>query len=369
MLTLKETFGGAAVDENLNLAKFHEDLQTRRSTDKVDLTLKDALTQAWGDDMTPDMFYRQMGIDLKGMTVDKILNTGEMSRWLFPEIIRDAIRIGLLYTPFYSKLIAGEDSINSTGLTMPYMDYRSIDQNLIRLRDVKEGATITESEVVVWREKQVNITKKARGLLQTYESLAFVPIDLASLYFEELGVRLGADLDASLINVAINGEQADNSESAPVMGATTSGTLTYFDIARVWVRFKRIFRNATVMLMSEADAITVLNMQQFLFIQYPGGVTQSGVTLNVNTPLPTSQDIYVHNSVPSGTIVFVDVSRMAIQITAQPLLTESDKIIRKQMTETFVSIMTGFAILFKDGRIVLNYNTSLGTNPGPTPIS
>ena len=368
MATALKAFKGVALDENLNLEAFHKALQAERQTTKEDITLKSALEGTFGADMTPAAFYDKMGINLKGMTVDKILNTGEMNRWLFPEIIRDAIRIGLLYTPFYSKLIAGEDSINSTGLTMPYMDYRGIDQNQIRLRDTKEAASITESEVVVWREKQVNITKKARGLLQSYESIQFVPIDLATLYFEELGVRLGADLDSSLISVAINGEQADASEAAPVMGATTANTLTYFDIARVWVRFKRIFRNATVMLMNEADAITVLNMSQFLFIQYPGGVTQSGVTLNVNTPLPTSQDIYVHNAVPDKTIVFVDVSRMAIQITAQPLLTESDKIIRRQMTETFVSIMTGFAILFRDGRIVLSYGTSLATNPGPTPI-
>lgn len=370
MPTLKEKFSGVQLTKDFNIEALHTEMQVIRQGDtKEDLTLKTAIEQIWGPEMTPDGFYRQLGVDLKTMTVDKILNTGEMSRWLFPEIIRDAIRIGLLYTPFYSKLIAGEDTINSTGLTMPYMDYRGIDQNLIRLRDVKEAGTITESEVVVWSEKQVNITKKARGLLQTYESIQFVPIDLASLYFEELGVRLGADLDAMLINVVFNGEQSDGSAASPVMGATTSGTLTYFDIARVWVRFKRIFRNSTVMLMSEADAITVLNMEQFLFIQYPNGTTQSGVTLNVNTPLPSSQDIYVHNAVPSGTIAFCDVSRMAIQITAQPLLTESDKIIRRQMTETFVSIMTGFAILFTDGRIVLNYNTSLSTNPGPTPIS
>lgn len=369
MLTLKEKFSRSGLGPDFQLRPFHEALQERRAIEIEDLTLKDALGQIWGEEMTPAKFYREMGIDLKKLTVEKILNTGEMNRWLFPEIIRDAIRIGLLYTPFYSKLVAGEDTINSTGITMPYMDYRTADQNTLRLREVREGATIPEAEVVIWREKQVNIKKQARGLKQTYESIQFVPIDLAALYFEELGVRLGADLDASLINVAINGEQADASEASPVMGATTASTLTYLDIARVWVRFKRIFRNSTVMLMSEADAITVLNMTQFLFIQYPGGVTQSGVTLNVNTPLPTSQDIYVHSSVPTGKIIFVDVQRMAIQLTAQPLLTESDKIISRQMTETFVSIMTGFAILFKDGRIVLDYTTTIGANPGPVPFA
>jgi hypothetical protein len=161
------------------------------------------------------------------MTVNKMLTTGDMTRYLFPEVFRDAIVRGMEYTPFFKQLIVGEETVDSTGLTMPSMDWRAAPLGLTpreryQLRDVNEGATIPEAEVVVYSEKQVTIHKKARGLKQTYESLMFVPINLASVYFEELGVVMGADMDRDLINIAINGDQADNSQSAPVIGVATA---------------------------------------------------------------------------------------------------------------------------------------------------
>jgi len=358
-------FSTVALEKGLDLEHFHKEIQRVRQTTREDVTLKQYLDDTWPG-TTPEAFYQTLGIDLRNLTVDKILNTGELSRWMFPEIIRDAIRRGLEYTPFFSKLITGEETINGTGVTMPMMDYRLVDPNVFRLRDVQEAGTIPESEAIIWAEKQVSIHKKARGLKQSYESIQFTPINLAAIYFEELGARLGADLDRDLINIAINGDQGDGSQSAYVMGSTTGTSLQYIDVARLWTRMKRMFRNSTVMLCSEADALTLLNTSQFQRTIFPGAVPLSGVTLNVSTPLPSYQDVYIHDAVPDGTIVFVDVARSFIQLTAQPLLTESDRIISRQLNETFVSMMTGFANIFRDGRLVLSYLTTLGTNPGPT---
>jgi hypothetical protein len=83
-----------------------------------------------------------------------------------------------------------------------------------------------------------------------------------------------------------------------------------------------------------------------------------GVTINVNTPLPSNQDILVHDAVPVGKLVMVDDARAFVQLTAMPLLLETDKIISRQINETFVSIITGFANVFKDGRMILDYTTS-----------
>ncbi len=248
---------------------------------------------------------------------------------------------------------------------MPFIDFTDIDRDVLHLRDTNEGATITEGEIIAWSEKQVTIKKKARGLKQTYESIMFTPIDLAGIYFEELGTQLGADLDRELVNIAINGDQADMSEAAPVIGATTPGTLTFTDLTRAWIRFRRIGRNSTVMLTSEEDAITILNMEQFLKTQIPNGVAPSGITLNVANPLPTSQDIFVHDAIPSGKIILVDRARAFIQLTAMPLLIESEKIVSRQIEGEYVSIITGFANIFRDGRLILDYDTSLTVNPGP----
>lgn len=361
----KSAFHGVKVTQEFSMQAFHMEMQALRQQGK-DVSLKQYLGEIYGPEYSPEKFYRDAGIDLKGMTVEKMLSTDQLSRWLFPEVFRDAIRRGLEYTPFYPNLVTGEENINSTGITMPSMDLTTVDANTFRLRDVAEGSTIPEAEVVTWSEKQVTIRKKGRGLKQTYESIMFTPIDLAAIYFEELGSRLGSDLDGDLVNVALNGDQADNSQSAPVIGATNAGTLAYIDIARAWVRLRRIGRSSSVMLMSEADALTVLNMTQFQQSFPANGASPSGVTLNVNTPLPTSQDIFVHERMTTGKILMVDTRRAFVQLTAMPLLVESERIVNRQLNGEYVSIITGFANIFRDGRLVLDYTTTLGANPGPT---
>lgn len=360
----KTKFSGVGVNPDFNTEAFHREMQRLRNAGK-DTTLKGFLAESYGDDMTPQKFYRDLGIDMTGMTVEKMLNTSELNKWLFPEIFRDAIRRGLEYTPFYGSLVAGNEAINGTGITMPAMDFTGIDRDEVRLRDTNEGATITEGQIIAWSEKQVTIRKKARGLKQTYESIMWTPIDLAAIYFEELGTQLGSDLDAELVNVALNGDQADGTGSAPVIGVTTSGTLTYNDLSRAWIRFRKIGRTSTVMLMGEAEALTILALPEFQRTQAAGATTPSPVTLNIASPLPTSQDILIHSAVPAGKIILVDRARAFIQLTAMPLLVESEKIVSRQVNGEYVSIITGFANVFNDGRLVIDVNSTLVANPGP----
>lgn len=356
------------VGKEFTMKAFHHDMQKLRQQGK-DISLKQFLAATYGDTYTPEKFYGEMGIDLNGMTVEKMLNTSDLTRYLFPEVFRDAIVRGLEYTPIYGRLVTGEERIESTGLTMPKMDWTTIDQSEIQLRDTNEGATITEGEIITWAEKTVNIKKKARGLKQTYESLMFTPIDLARVFFEELGVKLGADLDRDAIGILLNGDQANGSESAPVIGATTANTLTYRDISRAWTRFRRLGRNSSIMLASEADTLTILDMAEFQRTINAGATTPSSVNLNVVNPLPSSQDIYVTDAVTTGKIVLVDTARAMVQLTAMPLLIETEKIVSRQLNGEYVSIITGFANIFKDGRLVLDYTTNLATNPGPTPVA
>lgn len=363
-----EKWKAIKVGREFTMKAFHHDMQKLRQQGK-DISLKGFLAATYGDDMTPENFYGMVGIDLNGMTVEKMLNTSDLTRYLFPEVFRDAIVRGLEYTPIYGRLVTGEERIESTGLTMPKFDWTTIDQEEIRLRDTNEGATITEGEIMVWAEKTVNIKKKARGLKQTYESLMFTPIDLARIYFEELGVKLGADLDREAILILLNGDQANGSESAPVIGATTANTLTYRDIARAWTRFRRLGRNSSIMLASEADTLTILDMAEFQRTVGAGATTPSSVNLNVVNPLPSSQDICVTDAVAVGKLVLVDTARAMVQLTAMPLLIETEKIVSRQLNGEYVSIITGFANIFKDGRLVLDYTTNLSTNPGPTPVA
>lgn len=363
MVSKLQGFKTVGVNGDFPAENFHKTLNEIRQEEGYDISFKQALSDTFGGDMTPEKFYLSLGIEPDRMSVNKLITSNELTRWVFPEIVRDAIRAGLDYAPFYKQLITGEERIENTGLTMPKLNPPAADD--VRMRDVAEAASITMGKLGVWTSKQVTIAKKGRGMEQTYESIMFTPMNLARIYFEELGARLGADIDYEVINILINGDQANGSESAPVIGAGTAGALTYLDIARAWIRFKRINRNSAAMIMSEADAITVLNMEQFQNRHPAGGQSISGVTLRIDTPLPNDQAILIHDSMPASKILFVDPARAVVQLTAWPLMIEGQKLIDKQINQEYASMMTGFANVFRDGRLLLDYSTNLATNPGP----
>jgi hypothetical protein len=335
----------------------HFEMQKIRREGK-DVSLAEYLPVYFEKAYTPSEFYADIDVDLSQMTVNKMIVTDNDSRWLFPEIFRDAIRKGLEYSPFYSKVVVGNESIENTGLTMPYFN-----QSGASLLDTNEGATISEG-VMTWDSKQVTISKRARGLKQTYESIMFCPINLARIYFEDLGILLGAQLDSDLIDILINGDQADGSEAAILMGATTPATLSYLDIVRVWVRGNRINRPFDTMITNEEDAVDILNMSAF---QMPvRGLGSPLTNLNLQSPLPSEQNLFVHSDVPSSQIIFVDTSKAVVQLTAMPLLLETEVIVSSQWRGEYASIITGFANIFSDARLILDYSTNITANAGPS---
>jgi len=347
------------VTKELSPKALHFKMQQMRTEGK-DITLKQYLPQVFGEDISPDQYYAKLGINLGSMTVEKLLNMDGDARWLFPEIFRDAIRKGLAYAPFYSKLVVGEETIANTGITMPWYNASSA-----AMREVKEGSDITTGSMT-WESKQVTIKKRARGLLQTYESIMFTPIKLASIYFEDLGIQLGAELDSDLVNIGINGDQPNGSEAAVLMGVTTTGTLHYSDIVRAWVRQNRMNRPARAMLTNEETAVTILNMAAF---QLPVKSLGSPlVELNLQSALPANQDLFVHSDVPDSQIIMIDTTKAFVQLTAMKLLIESERLVSKQLNGQYSSIITGFANIFSDARIILDYSEDIKNEPGPTPM-
>ena len=336
----------------------HFQMQAMRSNGQ-DMTLREYLPKVFEEEITPEVYYAKLGVNLGEMTVEKLLSTDNDTKWLFPEIFRDAIRKGLQYAPFFSKLTTGEETIANTGLTMPYFNVSEA-----ALKEVSEGGDITTG-TMTWSSKQVTIKKRARGLMQTYESIMFTPIKLASIYFEDLGIQLGAQMDADLVEIAINGDQADGSEAAVVMGVATADTLLYSDIVRAWVRQNRMNRPSVAMLTNEATAVEILNMSAF---QTPiRGMGAPLVTINLQNALPADQDLFIHSDVPDDQIILIDISKAFIQLTAMKLLIESERIVAKQLNGQYVSLITGFANIFADARIILDSSVTIVAQPGPTP--
>ena len=130
--------------------------------------------------------------------------------------------------------------------------------------------------------KTVKLQKLGTGLKVSDEVLQYVNINILSLYMEDFGVKLNIGLDSLAIDTLINGDQADGSLAAPVIGVKTPNTLAYVDLLKAWVRMNRLGRMPSGMLSGEDMFILIHELQEFK----GRNAYMKDVALKMQTPIP-----------------------------------------------------------------------------------
>lgn len=330
----------------------------------TDVSLAQFVQAKWGVSM--ETFYQDLGINASVDTIRNIVSMPDESvRWLVPEIIRDAIRLGLRKNPIWRDFIASEQQLANPSVIIP-----SWNMSEAMPRYVGEAETIQKG-AVSFGQKQMKFRKLGKGLRISYEVAQYVTINVMSIFLQDFGVKLNLGLDSLLIDILINGEQADGSESAPIVGIGTSGlaNFNYQDLLRVWIRMSMLGRMPFGIIGGEAAALQVLNLAEFK-TNTMGGTAAAGVApnsrLDLRTPIPTTSAYYIHGAVPNNYQILVDRSSAVIKYNVQPLLVETDKIVSNQTLETYCSLTTGFGILYRDARVVINAAAAFSGNGFPT---
>jgi hypothetical protein len=330
----------------------------------VDISLADFVQAKWGVSM--DALYDDLGLNASVDTIQNIFTMPDESvRWLVPEIIRDAIRLGLRKNPIWQDLIASEQTIAQPQIQVPHWNMSDATP-----RWVGEGETIPKG-AVSFGQKTLKVRKLGRAINITYEVAQYVTVNIVSIFLSDFGVKFNLGIDSLLIDTLINGEQADNSESAPVVGIGTAGltNFVYKDLLRVWIRMARIGRTPYGIIGGEDAALKVLDLAEFKQ-GVVGGTNAAGVApnnrLDLKTPIPNSSAYYIHGSVPADKQIIIDRSSAVIKYNAQPLLVENDKIVSNQTLETYCSLTTGFGILYRDARVVIDASLAFSGNGFPT---
>lgn len=373
-----------------------------------EINLRTLLVEEYGG-LTPDHLYNEIGIDPTTDTVRDLM-ADEDNAYLLPELIRDAVRRGMgmaqreqmaqalasarrainsqapilseagggprYITPevfldpvmrgavqsvFYPDLIVREVTVGNLTVDVPFLNLS--DATLV---ESEEGATIEEGSVT-YESKKVTVRKRARAIKITYEAIEFNTLDLVALFFEDFGRLLGHTLNGDAVLTIINGDQADGSEAAPVIGvADTTKGITYRDILRVWIRLSLLGRASTSIIGNETTALEYLLLEEVLKSQFNGAPI---ARTSIKTPLPTMQDLYVSIKVPANKLVFQDSSTSLVQLTARPLMLETERIIMKQLEGTAASIITGFAKLQRNASVVVDGSIAFSGNPFPTWMS
>lgn len=330
----------------------------RAGSDKsnpVDISLDEYIEGRYG--LSMDDYTQKLGVDTKRDTMQYILTLPDQNiHWLVPEIIRSAIYLGIKEAPFYPNIISSDQAINSLTTIMPF-----VNPSDAAPAKVNEAETIPLGDVS-FGQKSIKLFKVGRGFKITDEVKNYVSLDVMSIFIRDFGVQLGYALDTLAMDVLINGNQKDGSESAPVIGVgDTANGIQYRDLLRMWVRGSRLGRNFQTIIGDEDQAIDVLDLPEFKIRMYG----QPQATLNLKTPVPNQADFYIHPGTPENELLLVDPRAALIKLTARQLMVESERIVSNQTEAIYATITTGFSKMYRDAAILVDGTKDFATNGFP----
>ena len=308
--------------------------------------------------------FDELGINPAVDTIENIFTLPDESvRWLIPEIFRESLRLGLRKSPIWPEIVAAEQTVKQLTVTMPWFNMSDATPGY-----VAQGETISTGGIS-FDKKQVHLRKIGKGVKIPYEVRNYVSINVVSVFMQDFGVKLGQSIDTLLIQTLINGEQTNGSESAPVVGVASAGTLAYADLLKVWVRMARIGKTPKAIIGGENAALDTLNLAEFK-TNTMGGMAPAGVApnsaLKLKTPIPASSDYYIHGAMPANQQLVIDPTAAIIKYNAQPLLVESEKIVSNQTEASYATLTTGFGIIFRDARVVIDKSLAFSGNGFPS---
>lgn len=351
-------------DTSYNKSKYKSDIKgvvtaveglRKNANNPLDITLESFIKKKW--DISLNQLFEDVGIDPNLDSIANIFTLPDDSvRWLVPEVIREALRLGLRKSPIWKDIVSSEQTVKQPQFVQPHLNMSEAMPSYVGEAETIPTGTIS------FGQKSVKIRKIGKGIKIPYEVRDYVSINVVSIFLQDFGIKLSQAIDALMISTLINGEQADGSESAPIIGITTPGTLTYADLLRVWVRMSRIGRGPTSIIGGEDAAQVTLMLPEFKNRQ--SGLPLS--KLDLKTPVPSTTNYYIHGAMPANQQIIIDPSAAIIKFNAQPLLVESEKIVSNQTEATYATLTTGFAIAFRDGRVIVDDSLNIAGNSFPS---
>ena len=299
-----------------------------------------------------DAFQRQLkrfGILAKGAgssPVEKFFRNMD-SAVLFPEYIARTVRQGMEENDILP-------AITATTTVIDAMDYRSIyaesDEDGFGMKAVAEGAQIPATHVKT-KDHLINLTKRGRMLVASYEAVRFQKLDLFSVMLRQIGSYIQKMQLADAIDVLVGGDGNGNAAtiyqvgSAPISGE--AGKLNYDQLVEFWGQFDPYTMNT--MLCSTATMTKMLKIPE---LQNPlTGLNFQG-TGKLTAPL--GAQLHRTSAVADGVIIGLD-NRYALELVrAGDVLVEYDKLIDRQLERAAITSISGFGKICDGASCVLN---------------
>ena len=298
-----------------------------------------------------DAFQRQLkrfDIHARGAysdPVEKFFRTAESSV-LFPEYIARAVKQGMEENDVLPKIVA-------TTTTIDAMDYRSVfsaaSEEDKKLMQVAEGASIPATEVKT-KENLVQLHKRGRMLVASYEAIRFQKLDLFAVTLRQIGAYIQKMHLQDAVDVLVNGDGNNNAAETLTIGTSplsgTKGTLTYAQLVEFWSQFEPYTMNA---LLASGDAM--VKMLKLTELQNPlTGLNFQG-TGKLSAPM--GAELLRAACVPSGKLIGLDRRYALEMVQAGEVSVEYDKLIDRQLERAAITSISGFGKIMPEAAKVL----------------
>ena len=266
---------------------------------------------------------------------------------LFPEFLARAVRQGMDEASILPAITATVTRIDA-------MDYRSIysiptDADK-ELKDVMEGASIPETAVKT-KEQLVQLSKRGRMLVASYEAIRFQRLDLFAVTLRQIGAYMGRMHLEDAVKVLKDGDGNNNAAKVYEVGSNpiggSKGALSYDVLLDFWAQFDPYTMNT--MLVSNDMMLAMLKLSEF---QNPNTGLNFQATGKLTTPLGAK--LLRSSAVPAGTIIGLD-RRFALEmVQGSDVLVEYDKLIDRQLERAAITSISGFAKPYQEASKVLS---------------
>ncbi|MCK5862588.1 MAG: hypothetical protein KAH38_08890 [Candidatus Hydrogenedentes bacterium] len=308
-----------------------------------------------GLDLTHGQFFRaldtniddycaqEFGVDMKRISVERFFHTDPNAKWLFPEVVREAVLTGMRSKPRYPELIVRDEHITGSVYDTPYVHE---DPKEEELRSVAEGAAIPES-VIRYGDRIIRLDKKGRGVIASYEVIRRMSVDMLRVHLQRMGERLGRSLDARLTQVLVEGDSSG--ETAPeTLNSFAAGEWNYEDL---------VLGHLSLQLQNHFTPTHVLTGHYttgtLLVMDHPTNAPIFDFAKTGVFPTPLGMKLVPMPDQPETKITFLDAGYAAQKLTEQELLLENDKLINQQWDRAYMTLVTDFAIVYEKARVVV----------------
>lgn len=283
--------------------------------------------------------------DLDREVCDRFLtNTG--MKPLFSPVVEAGMRMGMeLVLKDWQSFIAKTVPIDK--MSYEYYIFDNRDDEQFDLRAVAQGQPIPTATVKV-SGKAYTLIKVGRGIEWTDEA-KMAPVSLATMWFTELGRRIGLTMFDLVVDALLNGYFGAGVDAPPHIHCA-GADIAYTDIINGYLEMTETYGYAPKkMVCNKATALKILTFT------YPNdypvfpNVMQDG-----RYPAPMAIPLTVSSRLSDNQVLLVDSDFALMQLVAKPFGTEFERSAKTQVEGSYGTMIQLTVPLFANARLLID---------------